>query len=280
MENALRLTHCMRCGYSLESLPAEGICPECGISFDQHTVVLYGHWSGRGDHATRSRGDVIGQSVILGFLILIAIHEARNGRYGSLIFPVSMLASLGVMMFWRFSARRAGMNGALVQCRFNSFGCLQCDLPEETVGVGDPRRIWTLLGIGGAFICLLVWSTIGKNRSPWTGCIILVVAAVVGGFSWRRRVSRRKKTEGNPDAQTLMVSARERGFAVIATPWADIASIRIGQFPRQTTRWYLTSNRAARFQTGQPINAEVEAEPEQIRELKSRIAAWKDAAGG
>jgi hypothetical protein len=280
MEDVLRLTHCMRCGYSLESLAAEGVCPECGLFYDQNTVVLYGHWSGQGDHATRSRGDVIGQSVILGILMLLAIAAARNGHYGSLIFPGSMLASFVVMMLWRFSARRAGMNGALVQCRFNSFGCLQCDLPEETVGIGDPRRIWAFLGAGAFCIYFLTLSTMGKNASPRTGCIVLVVGAVIGLFSWRRRVSRRKKTEGHPDARTLMASARERGFQVIATPWADVASIRVGQFPKQTTRWYLTSNRATRFETGQPINAEVEAEPEQIRELKSRIAAWKDAAGG
>jgi hypothetical protein len=48
---------------------------------------------------------------------------------------------LALMLAWRFSARRNAPGRGFVQCRFNSFGCLQCDLPEQTVGAADPQRI-------------------------------------------------------------------------------------------------------------------------------------------
>ena len=46
----LRLVICPRCGYSLQGLPDEGVCPECGRRYDPRTVVLFG-WA-RGAKAT------------------------------------------------------------------------------------------------------------------------------------------------------------------------------------------------------------------------------------
>jgi hypothetical protein len=47
---------CPVCGYSLQGLPGEGICPECGNAYDSSQLILYGWACGR--HATpyNSRG--------------------------------------------------------------------------------------------------------------------------------------------------------------------------------------------------------------------------------
>ena len=38
----LRLSHCPGCGYALEGLAPEGVCPECGAPYDQSEIVLHG----------------------------------------------------------------------------------------------------------------------------------------------------------------------------------------------------------------------------------------------
>src|SRR4051812_18501251 len=43
---------CPGCGYSLEGLADEGVCPECGRSYDQRTLILYG--AARGAHGDLS----------------------------------------------------------------------------------------------------------------------------------------------------------------------------------------------------------------------------------
>jgi hypothetical protein len=39
-ESAKRLTNCPCCNYSLEGLPAEYLCPECGVAYDPTVVVV------------------------------------------------------------------------------------------------------------------------------------------------------------------------------------------------------------------------------------------------
>lgn len=39
---ALELTQCPNCDYSLTGLPEEGVCPECGSRYDQQFVILQG----------------------------------------------------------------------------------------------------------------------------------------------------------------------------------------------------------------------------------------------
>lgn len=47
----LRLKTCPNCQYSLETLPPEGTCPECGRSYDQEFIIFSG--IARGHHGSR-----------------------------------------------------------------------------------------------------------------------------------------------------------------------------------------------------------------------------------
>lgn len=47
-------THCARCDYSLEGLPRDARCPECGTQNDDRFIVLRGRTNGRTDYGNRS----------------------------------------------------------------------------------------------------------------------------------------------------------------------------------------------------------------------------------
>ena len=67
-DDPLRLEHCPACGYALEGLAPEGVCPECGVAYDQTEVVLHGYGAGRrGDVATARPGVAVavGASYVL-----------------------------------------------------------------------------------------------------------------------------------------------------------------------------------------------------------------------
>ena len=69
-ENPLRVEVCPDCGYSLEGLPEEGHCPECGRRYDSSLIVLYG-W-GRDDHANVGNctpETLVGYAVMGGILL-------------------------------------------------------------------------------------------------------------------------------------------------------------------------------------------------------------------
>src|SRR6185503_11178562 len=55
MAATLRHTVCPSCGYPLNGLPPEGTCPECGCSYDDREVVLYG-WTGNPTYEARQLG--------------------------------------------------------------------------------------------------------------------------------------------------------------------------------------------------------------------------------
>ena len=279
-EDPLRLTRCMRCAYALETLAPEGTCPECGIAYDQQTVVLNAIWAGNGGVGTGSFGAMITHFSLELILVFIAWTMYWSGDHAYAIAVALFVgASAFVELTYRVYARRAGVGQALLQCRFNRFGCLQCDLPEEIIGLGDLRPIWRWVTQVGLFAIAIAFAWAGARHGHW------IYAAVIAGMlilrakaEWRRRRSL-TLAEHDSDARALMTAARACGRQVPATPWSAIADIRVGQFRGQVDRWYLTSTAVKRgFKRDQAINAEVQATPDQIRELKARIAAWKSAA--
>ena len=127
--DVLRLEHCPTCGYQLEGLPAEGVCPECGRSYDDKTLVLYG-WS-RGTHEramTGTRRSVVGFVALLLFQIF---HVTFSPGLRGTAFGYALAAALVAMLlyvFWRRWAAR-DMPG-LVQVHLSAAGCRQLDNPK------------------------------------------------------------------------------------------------------------------------------------------------------
>lgn len=76
---SLRLRACRRCEYLLTGLPATGICPECGSSYDERSLILYGH--GVGPRANPLRKALRGLFLLLWpIACLITAEEFENSR--------------------------------------------------------------------------------------------------------------------------------------------------------------------------------------------------------
>jgi hypothetical protein len=55
----LQLDHCPGCGYPLQALHREGLCPECGLPYRRYEIVLYGRPSGSAGSARWVRQFVV-----------------------------------------------------------------------------------------------------------------------------------------------------------------------------------------------------------------------------
>ncbi|HEY2587452.1 MAG TPA: hypothetical protein VGI81_17030 [Tepidisphaeraceae bacterium] len=276
-ENPLWLTRCMRCGYCLETLAPEGTCPECGIAYDQQTIVLSGTWSGNGGIATGSTGAIVaylGVGAFIGWMM----YSGGNHAF-ALAVAIFVGPSLCAEFVYRLYARRAGVGSALSQCRFNRFGCIQCDLPEEIIGMGDLRAILRWVTLGGFVVLGSAYAWAGARHGQWIWATVIPALCSSSLITeWQRRRAIRR-AQRDPDGRVLMTAARSSGSQVPATPWSAIAEIRVGQFRGKSDRWYLTSVSSKSGSKGaQAINAEVEATPDRIRELKAWIAYWISAA--
>jgi hypothetical protein len=267
----LRLTRCMRCGYSLENLPDEGTCPECGLEYDQSIVVFYGE--GRDTNAffdpTGSRVAVL---LCLGYAAMeahLGWNQFRRGQWLGLVQAGGPIVLLGTMLMWRLLARRAG-GGNLLQCRFNSFGCLQCPLPEQTTGLADPHRIisafWLLL-LGA---CLLGGVT--QLSKPWS-LVALSLGIIIAPFAWRWHSRKRAMEAQVPEVAAMAALAVAAGNGPRATPkaWVGVRGISIQPVKSRPGRY--------RFIFGKAIDAEVDCTGEQAAALWNRVCDWRAAAG-
>ena len=128
-DDPLRLEHCPACGYALEGLAPEGVCPECGVAYDQTEVVLHGYGAGRrGDVATARPGVAVAVGASYVLVVALGIHSwARNGRreLGDLLWP----AVLAVCLAWSLWKRSTANMPGLVQVRLSPHGAVQVNNP-------------------------------------------------------------------------------------------------------------------------------------------------------
>jgi hypothetical protein len=137
--DALRLTHCPACGYLLEGLPPEGVCPECGRSYDQTRVVLHG-WA-RGSHATMYNAPpwvAVLLALFFGFHLIRGIVQFRRNPGWSAVSLTVWVVFVG-WVIWR---RRTHPLPGLVQVHLGPAGCTQIDNPKPDEPP-DPELKWT-----------------------------------------------------------------------------------------------------------------------------------------
>ena len=139
VKDPLCLEVCPACGYSLQGLPDEGVCPECGQKYNQSVVVLHG-W-GRGTHASIHTAPIwiaVGLCALNSFNLLpLFINFGRAWFVG----PVVLVCTAPIIwVFWR---RRNTTLPGLVQVLVSSRGCAQLDNP--TVHRTVPPTPWSLI---------------------------------------------------------------------------------------------------------------------------------------
>jgi hypothetical protein len=113
---------CPACGYSLTGLPSIGVCPECGIAYDDSQLILYG-WA-CGTHATpsNSRGKRF-FFALFPILFLWQIFQPWISREWRLTLAIMWMASLGLNLLRRKTIDHPGG----VQVRLNRKGVVQVD---------------------------------------------------------------------------------------------------------------------------------------------------------
>jgi len=109
---SLRLAICPGCDYSLQTLPPQGVCPECGRHYDQRFIVLSGQ--GRGWFESSPGGTWRGplnDSIFVVILILIVVSGHAVWREPNLLmWGVIGIVALTMRLYVRlFSAREPRM---------------------------------------------------------------------------------------------------------------------------------------------------------------------------
>jgi hypothetical protein len=104
----LRLKICPGCDYSLEQLPAEGVCPECGRPYDQRVAILCG--LGRGNYDAVPGGTwrgIAGPLVWVGILIWFLMTRLPLWEVPQfLAWGVIALIALATQVYARFFSVR------------------------------------------------------------------------------------------------------------------------------------------------------------------------------
>lgn len=119
---------CPICAYSLEGLPGEGICPECGNKYDSNELILHG-WA-RGSHATptNTRGKSLVLSLIPGLWLFNILPEWFSGQISARTLALYVSFWVAVMSWALFRRKQIDHPGG-IQVRMNRLGTLQIDYP-------------------------------------------------------------------------------------------------------------------------------------------------------
>ena len=268
----LRPTRCMRCGYALDGLADTGICPECGLEYDQSTIVLYGEARGNtSTPATGSRGGILRYGAAMVFFLLMGWEDFHHGRglWGLAIGAV-FVGTFGIMMIWRIAARSNAPGGSLTQCRFNAYGAVQCDIPDETIGTTFPRW-WGFMSFIGVWLLLFL---VEREWIPLfiTGAVLILIFV---GFRQRLRHAN-TVIRSNSDARRLMISASNGWREAVAIPWAAIESVSVAPIRAKPHRRRVKVFRRKRWKDV-PIDVEVECTADQEAALQLRCSVWQRA---
>jgi hypothetical protein len=115
---------CPTCGYSINGLPTEGICPECGGKYDQSEIVLHGFGRGKHENVRTAKPGRIAWVVVCSIVGLVfSSLQLLFYRWGLLF--LGGFAALGIVI--GILGRRSTDHPGQVQVRLNPKGCVQYD---------------------------------------------------------------------------------------------------------------------------------------------------------
>lgn len=207
-DDPFKLTVCPGCDYSLENLPTEGTCPECGRTYDQTHIVIVGHGRGKFDTTWRQ---------YLKFGIAAAMMAAMVRLSWGFRPSLMVMANLGFFAFYLvallfvrlFSARERR-----AQLWVSEKGIVQVESNPEV------RTVMRFVGRAFVpFICIVMVVSMFTNTSrPETWMVTAVVIMVVALNVRAHRGARQKTGFVIPESEVPLLN-----------PWATIEKIEIDE---------------------------------------------------
>lgn len=265
-------TVCPNCGYSLEGLARQCVCPECGRACDQSQVILHG-W-GRGGHeslgsAKPSRLGFVLLPLTLFFVLPAVLSRFRTTRGLLILFLPQFLVILLRQLYFAIRRRNTDHPG-LVQSRLGDWGCVQYD---DLAGPSPLRDFFR------AYIWLVpTAATIGLAVALWEGWIAwlqficyfpfaVILAPLACASSYRFQRARRKLRDG---AIADLNEALCR-----PTPWTNVSHFQLENASKTTYRLRVHADfRFFTFRPNNPVDAEITCTSEQAEQLKGLIEQW------
>jgi hypothetical protein len=213
-----RLKACPGCDYSLETLPSEGTCPECGRRYDQRFVVLTGSGRGMNDNAAGGtwRGTASQSAWVL--IIVWVFAAGRRGMTDPQLIGWGVIGAIALasQLYARlFSAREPRM-----QLWLSPDGAAQvASTPEAR------RAQWVSANVGWSFLPIalgVIFFESGLRPGVITWCVIAAVILGAGAWWWRR--GRRGGASEGVD------------YTPALWPWGRIERIEVKVLPRERAR--------------------------------------------
>lgn len=241
---SLRLAHCPQCDYSLEGLPDEGICPECGRHYDQSIIILPCR-SAREAGASGALSVIAISAMVLAWLV---IPWDRGERIYVGFCALGALLQIAVLRIERATSRRTfvwllwiGSDGIAVQRDFDS----------GSIFAWTRRTLPALPLLAIAFL----------HRGS-TGLILLVcmVPFLLGMNLLAHLRSRRKFVAGVQRATPDLV------------PWSKVPWIRFDE--KRGGRWHLRAQNSAWVQNSFSVDVVIDCDSQLASELRERLQLW------
>ena len=265
----LALNVCPNCGYLLDGLPREGNCPECGRTYGQTQVVLYGY--GRGKHENSGTAKPSRLAWVLFVSTLVILFQqfwlvVNLGRRGIVILAIIALLPSAYL----FIRRRSGSHPRPVQVRLDAKGCVQYD---ELAGPSPLRDLLRAHEYALALACvvLCILAALCHWLPAWVALIYGIACVFWVFFAWRRSRVFREAVRALSDNAV----ADFHGAFVPSTPWAQVKEFELTRCGSGQT--YRIKIRGA-YGTPEPVDAEVEFKSGQAEVLEKLVGKWWDEA--
>jgi uncharacterized protein YjiS (DUF1127 family) len=259
---------CPNCGYSLIGLNSIGTCPECGRSFDQSEMILYG-WA-RGSHETVANAKKSRVAWVAVSSLLVLLFQSPvlifDSRYLSAIIAISLASA--IYLLWR---RQEISHPGLVQIRLNDIGCVQYDDLAGSSIIRDGFRAHGWL-IAIAVALWLVYDRVNGRLGPIAIWIWLAAVAVAGVIAWRSCKRFRRAMKNVPDGSIADVGVARHQPSL----WQNIRDFRFEQTRSGSRR--LTIDTFHKFFANNAIDAEIQCTDEQLQAIEAFITRQIAAA--
>ncbi len=262
--DALRLRSCPACEYSIDALPPEGVCPECGQSYDQRFIVLTGQ--GRGGYDTLVGGTWRGATTHAGALLFVLWTAPWIRAVDAMWYVAWGFAAAGPMCLELY-ARLFSDREPRMQLWLSSEGAAQISSTTEARWAMQAQSWASWL-----FIPVIILATIPSSRSTLliVGLFVVVTFALGAVIALPRRfvAHRRQVAE-------LSVHRPEVTFGL--WPWASIDTSTVRPLSKGRARVRMETTlkwRRLKLAKRRVVDIEVELTAAQRDALQRRFDQW------